>query len=103
MAYEGDVITACPAGIYDFANTYAVVVSGSGPNFCGHLILNVGGIDGLYMHVAGIRTYPRQMDQAGYERYLKENGKRELRRFRVIIAYPNKAMLKLEELLAAKW
>ena len=103
MAYEGNIITACPADIYDFANTYAVVVSGSGPNFCGHLILNVGGINGLYMHVAGIRTYPRQMDEAGYRQYLKENGKKEFRRFQVTIAYPQKAMLKLEELLAAKW
>ena len=46
---------ACPTIPYNFAETYAVVVSGDGPNFCGHLMLRVG-LDGsaMYMHVAGM-------------------------------------------------
>jgi hypothetical protein len=103
MAYEGDILMFCPAVPYSFANTSAVVVSGSGPNFCGHLILNPGGPGGLYLHVAGVRTQPRLMNQAGYKRYLSENNKKELRRFGVVISNPEGAMRKIEELLSANW
>lgn len=81
-----------------------MVVSGDGPNYCGHLILNVGGVGGMYFHVAGEwRTFPREMAEDGYRRYLKEHGKSELKRFSVTISNPMGAMLKLEELLSAKW
>lgn len=100
MAYEGDRVTYCPVNRYDFANTYAVVVSGSGPNFCGHQILNLGG---LYFHVAGVHTEPRMMTEAGYRRYLRENHKRELRRYRVIVKDQDAAMLRLEQLLSQRW
>ena len=103
MAYEGQLLTYCPVISFDFGNTYAVVVSGSGPNFCGHLILNLGGRGGNYFHVAGIVTQPRMMNQSGYDRYLRENRKSELQRFRVSITNRNAAMLKLEELLSARW
>jgi hypothetical protein len=103
MAYEGDLMVACPVTMYDFAHTTAVVVSGDGPNFCGHLILNIGGKIGVYVHVAGLRTEPRKMDEDGYRRYLKETAKKELRRFPVSISYPARAMLKLEQLLSEKW
>jgi hypothetical protein len=103
MAYEGDLMLACPAEAFRFDDTEAVVVSGDGPNFCGHLILNVGGIGGMYFHVAGFRTFPRQMTEEGYRRYLRETKKKELRRFPVILTKPDSAMLKMENLLAAKW
>ena len=103
MAYEGDLLTFCPVVPFNFTNTNAVVVSGSGPNFCGHLILNLGGIGGRYLHVAGLRTQPRIMTQAGYERYLRETGKTELRRFRVAISEPDAAMRKIDELLSTSW
>ncbi len=104
MAYEGDRMIACPVVPYNFEETFAVVVSGDGPNVCGHLVLRVG-LDGnvTYLHVAGIRTEPRQMDEAGYSRYLTETGKRELKRFRVKISKPDLAMLEIEQLLAVKW
>ncbi len=89
--------------MFGFGDTYAVVVSGSGPNFCGHLIPNTGGKGGDYFHVAGVRTYPRVMDQAGYEQYLRANGKKELKRFTVRITDTSAAMLRLEKLVAAKW
>ena len=93
----------CPAKAYDFANTYAVVVTGTAPNPCGHLILNLGGSVGNYFHVAGIITKPRMMTQNGYERYLLENKKKELKRFRISISNPDKAMKKLEELMSKNW
>jgi hypothetical protein len=104
MAYEGDEMIACPQTPYNFDQTYAVVVSGDGPNFCGHLILKVGlDANETYLHVAGVRTQPRQMDAAGYRRYLKETGKREIKRFRVPITKPDDAMRRLEILLSKKW
>ena len=103
MGYEGDVMLSCPPDEFDFSNTYAVVVSGDGPNFCGHLILNLGGLGGMYFHVAGIHTYPRQMTEAGYRIYLKDAGKKELKRFKVSITKPDDAMLELEQLLSGKW
>ena len=45
--YEGDRMILCPLDITDFA----VVVSGDGPNFCGHTLLHIG--DRWYVHVAG--------------------------------------------------
>ena len=104
MAYEGDEMIACPQTPYSFQETYAVVVSGDGPNVCGHLMLRVG-LDGneTYLHVAGVYKRPRQMDAAGYQLYLKETGKHEIRRFRVSITKPDEAMRKLEILLSVRW
>jgi len=103
VAYEGDPLLMCPAIAFDLANTYAVVVSGDGPNFCGHLILNAGGPGGMYFHVAGVHTVPRQMTESGYHVYLRDNKKKELKRFKVGLTSPNSAMLKLEQLLAVPW
>lgn len=103
MAYEGDRLLFCPMVPFNFDDTHAVVVSGSWPNFCGHLILNVEGRGGRYLHVAGVRTYPRIMSKAGYDRYLRENKKRELRRYKVTITDPDAAMRKIDDLLAATW
>jgi hypothetical protein len=103
MAYVGDLLNYCPAKEYDFKNTYAVVVSGDKLNPCGHLVLNLGGSVGNYFHVAGIITKPRMMTQAGYERYMRENKKSELKRFKINILQSDKAMLKLEELLSRSW
>jgi hypothetical protein len=103
MAYNGDLLHFCPAKAYDFSNTYAVVVSGDTFNPCDHLILNLGGRVGMYFHVAGVITKPRLMSQAGYERYMEEHKKTELKRFQVQIANKDKAMKKLEELMSKTW
>lgn len=104
MAYEGERMIACPVSAYDFAQTFAVVVSGDGINACGHLILRVGlQGDQRYLHVAGVYTEPRLMDEAGYQRYLKETGKAELKRFPVRITDGNAAMREIEVLLSKKW
>ena len=103
MAYEGETMIKCPHDAYNFSNTFAVVVSGDGPNFCGHLILNLGGLGGSYFHVAGLRTEPKLMSEQGYRRYLKETAKKEIKRFKVKISKPIDAMLKIEQLLSAPW
>lgn len=64
--------------------------------------MSAGG--GYYFHVAGeLRGFPRYMTEKGFERYLKENKKREFRR--VAFALPNPAAAEkcLEELLSQKW
>jgi hypothetical protein len=103
MAYEGDFLNHCPAKPFDFRDTSAVVVSGSGPNFCGHMLLNVGGYAGKYFHAAGgVYHRPLMMDAFGYARYLKENNKKELNRQRIHIPKPLAAQAKLEEIMIKK-
>jgi len=103
VPYDGDILRTCPARVYDFMNTFAVVVSGARLNPCGHLLLNAGGCAGWYFHVAEVRGFPRGMGPAGFRRYLRDNGKRELDRVRVPLLRPAAAMARLEELLSVKW
>ncbi|MEZ0485647.1 hypothetical protein [Fibrella aquatica] len=118
MAFEGNEMISCPAEMYDFGHTSVIVVSGAGINACGHMLLAVGsGASTIYMHVAGgsgssgdgwaeqsgLRATPKWMNQQGYRQYMAEAGKRELRRIAIRIPRPEGAMLKLEQLLAARW
>lgn len=103
MPYEGEELNECPANMFDFSRTVAVVVSGSWPNAYGHMLLNTGGKGGAYFQVAGVVTRPRWMDEAGYRLYLKENDKTELRRIPVYIPHPERSQLKLEQILSESW
>lgn len=103
MAYEGDELNFCPANMFDFSHASAVVVSGDGPNKWGHMLLNTGGTSGKYFQIAGVVVRPRYMDQAGYQRYLKETGKSEIRRISVFIPHPEASQLRLERLLNERW
>jgi hypothetical protein len=108
MAYEGDVLTYCPAYL-DFSVVYAVIVSGTFPNPCGHALLYVPSVyaieqsDGSYFQVAGKNTLPRIMSRDGYTRYLRENKKKELRRYAVSLSDPDGAARRLEELMMKNW
>ena len=99
--YEGDEMILCPLHTSDFGHTCAVVVSGYGPNFCGHTLLHVG--DAWYFHVAGGYKAPKFMHEDGYKRYLKENDKREIRRWIVKLPNPQGAHQKLHQLLKKPW
>lgn len=99
--YNGDEMVLCPLKTADFKHTCAVIVSGDGINLCGHALLHVG--DSWYFHVAGKNDLPKFMQESGYKRYLKENGKREIRRWIIKLTKPEGAHKKLEELLAKKW
>jgi hypothetical protein len=100
VTYLGEHLNQCRAVPFDWANTSLVIVSGSGPNPCGHAIANAGN---FYFHVDGVRGYPWYFGQTGYQRYLRENGKRELRRRRVQLTNPDGAQNKLDELMSKKW
>ena len=103
MAYEGDELNFCPPKMFDFRTASAVVVSGAGPNKWGHLLLNTGGVTGMYFQVAGVIVRPRYMNAAGYQRYLNETGKKELKRISVFIPHPEASQLRLEQLLNERW
>ena len=105
MAYEGDIILACPA--VEYSTVWAVVVSGAMLNPCGHALLYTGLSSkqgGWYFHVAQAYGLPRQMPTDDlYRQYLKENGKREIKRYAVQLPNPAGAAKRLEELVGKPW
>lgn len=112
MLFEGNVLNSCGTVNVDFSDVSIVAVSGDGPNVCGHLLLYASNGGGYYFHVTGdpnasgplrLRGYPMYMTEADYRRYLKETGKRELRRRSLKLPNPAGAYLYLESLLAEKW
>ena len=90
----------CDAVPFNWLAAQLVVVSGTGPNFCGHAIINAGS---YYFHIDGLNDYPWYMNEAGYRRYIVENDKKELRRVRVHLPNPEGAQRKFEELSAKQW
>lgn len=106
MAYEGELLTYCPVQMFDFSNAYVVVVSGDGINRWGHMLLNTGGPQGNYFQVVAgsglgaVYATPRYMDAAGYQRYLRETGKKELNRYSVTIPRPASSEAELEWILS---
>lgn len=100
MPYLGEHLRQCMAVPFDWKNTQLVVVSGWGPNFCGHAIASAGN---YYFHIDGLHDYPWYMGHAGCLRYMRENDKRELRRARVHLPNPDGAQRKLDELAAKRW
>lgn len=103
MTYKGEVLHACGIVLFDFRSAFAVVVSGAAANPCGHMLLNTGDRLGYYCHVAGVNTYPHYLSERGYQRYLVDNEKTELRRTGVYLESPARAHAKLEELLSRTW
>jgi hypothetical protein len=104
MAYEGEILHfPPPPHMFEFTRTSAVVVSGDGPNKWGHMLLNTGGVGGMYFQIAGVIAQPRYMNETGYRRYLRETGKVELRRIPVFIRQPEAAQARMEELLGEHW
>jgi|HubBroStandDraft_4_1064222.scaffolds.fasta_scaffold263429_2 hypothetical protein len=103
MAYEGELMTACPAEMFKFGATYAVIVTGARLNPYGHMLLNTGGPGGTYFQVSDVYGYPRFMNEDQFQRYLVENNKSIVTVMRIAIPYPEKAQLELEILLSRKW
>jgi len=42
MPYLGERLHVCKAIPFDWARAHLVIVSGSGPNLCGHAVINAG-------------------------------------------------------------
>lgn len=112
MPYDGELLNQCPADI-DFTLTQAVVVSGASWNPCGHMLLcaGVSSSTSWYFHVAGdgihelygVYGYPKFMRESQYNRFLRDNGKHEIRRVDAKIINPSSAYKKLSHLMTSKW
>jgi len=98
MAFDGLYLRQCQG--FNFGRVASIIVSGSGPNFCGHALLHV---DGHYFHIAGVNDFPKYMPEAGYQRYLRENDKEELGRYFKHLPDRTAAQVKLNQLMAEKW
>jgi hypothetical protein len=106
LSYIGQVWKSKPLhDDLDFNRTAIVLVTGDGANLCGHVLLYIGGGFGHYYQFSGpaLVDYPTYMNQADYERYLRENKKEELMRRWVTIPKPNGAAKRLSELLNGEW
>jgi hypothetical protein len=103
MAYEGEILSSCPAQMFKWGAVYAVIVSGAKLNPYGHMLLNTGGPGGIYFQVSDVLGQPRFMNETQFQRYLNENNKFIVTVMRIQITAPEKAQLKLEELLSKKW
>jgi hypothetical protein len=103
MAYQGELLRHCPKEMFKFGRTYAVIVNGAQFNPYGHMLLNTGGPGGMYFQVSDVYGDPRIMNEQQFQRYLKDNDKIIVTVMRVSVPHPEKAQLKLEELLSRKW
>lgn len=101
ICFRGDGTTGlCRSAPFDWSLTYVVVVSGSGPNVCGHALLNVG-VD--YFHIGAFYGKPLHLTSSGYRRYLDHYQKTELQRQRVFMRDPEGAQAELERLSRSPW
>lgn len=98
QGYFGNTFTAFQS--LSFTAVEAVVVSGTGPNFCGHMLLRV---DDYYFHISGVYAYPMFMPAEEYERYLTENSKNEIARVKRVLINKIAARNKLKSILKEKW
>jgi len=87
--------------LWDNANM--VVVSGSGPNACGHAMLSIGEPgDRHYFHTDALRDKPFYMDEAGYQTYLQQEGKTQLHEEPIPIKNPQATHQALNDSLTQK-
>ncbi|MCF9001802.1 MULTISPECIES: hypothetical protein [Pseudomonas] len=100
MSYLGSHLNHCRAVPFNWYDTWLVVVSGDGPNICGHALLKAGE---FCFHIAGLAERPYFMSETDYRRYLNESSKTELFRRRILLTEPDAAQRKLEELSAKPW
>jgi hypothetical protein len=103
MPYEGEELDSCGVVALDLTTVAVVAVSGTGPNICGHLLLYTPANGGYYFHVSRVYAYPYYFSSNSYNRYLSENGKRELRRRHLQLPDPRAAEMYMERMLSDEW
>ena len=101
--YEGAGVILCPLEVRDFQHVCAGIVSGHKVNPCGHTLLHIGKSWSWHVHIAGPYKLPKFIPESHYMRYLKENGKREIRRWEIKLPNPKGAHEKLHELMEKPW
>jgi len=84
-------------------NATMVVVSGSGPNPCGHALLRIGEPgDQHYFHTDALRDRPFYMDETGYQTYLQQEGKTQLHEEPINVRNPQATHQALNESITQK-
>ena len=101
--YQGASMFISPLELSDWRHVCAVIVSGHKLNKCGHTLLHVGESWSWYVHIAGPYNLPKFIPESNYMRYLKENNKREIRRWDIKLPNPKGARDKLHELIDKPW
>lgn len=106
MAYTGTPIDNLDPLKLRHSSCQLIIVSGDGPNVCGHMLVQMpaepGGTDSVF-HIAGGHDYPHWMPAASYPLYVKENGKTELGRKPIMLPRPRDAAIYLAKAIKEKW
>lgn len=99
---NGKILKELPTNL-DLRTVEIVLVTGAGPNICGHVLLHV--VNGHYFHFDGpnVFDYPRYLTEFEYRTYLNKTKKKELTRKRLPLKCPDQAKAKLLELMNRKW
>jgi hypothetical protein len=69
-AYLGQRMYECNRVPFNWARTELQIISGDGPNVCGHVIIRAGS---YYFHIDGIWEYPWSMDETGFKKNCRPN------------------------------
>jgi hypothetical protein len=106
MAFEGAPIKTLSGLGLTHKSCELLIVSGSGPNLAGHMLMELpasaGGTKSVF-HIAGLRDFPFWMKSTDYGRYLKDNKKTELGRKYISLPKPADAEKYLNKAIVTKW
>ncbi|MFN7001418.1 MAG: hypothetical protein ACK4ST_15550 [Elioraea tepidiphila] len=106
MAFDGAPITTLSGLRLTHRSCDLLIVSGSGPNLAGHMLMELpaepGGTRSVF-HIAAVHDYPYWMAASEFPRYLKENGKTLLGRKTVPLPKPAEAEAYLAAAIGKKW
>lgn len=101
---DGRILNSSSMELFKYKREFAaVVVTGDGINGCGHMLLNVGGRYGYYVHIAGTRAYPKLLEWHQYGTYLSGNRKKELFRQTVYVPFADTMMTFIEKSMSELW
>jgi hypothetical protein len=106
MAFDGAPIKTLSGLGLTHTTCELLIVSGSGPNLAGHMLMELpaapGGTRSIF-HIGAVRDFPYWMKSSDFGRYLKENDKKELGRKHITLPKPRDAEAYLTKAIRTKW
>lgn len=106
MAFDGAPISSLASLRLTHTSCELLIVSGSGPNIAGHMLMELpaepGGTKSIF-HIGAVYDYPYWMASADFGRYLRENKKKELGRKHISLPKPADARTWLTAAIGKKW
>lgn len=100
---NGRELESCDVDLFRYKDFHLVLVTGMSVNKCGHVLLNLGGKGGHYLHIADWQRRPFYLDESHYQTYLAVNHKTEIKRYRMSVPFPHHALTKMEQLISREW